>query len=79
VARAAVAARVGTLLVEGDRVVPGRLDLATGAVRPGAADHEGDDLIDDVAEEVLRRGGEVVVVPAERMPVKSGLAATYRF
>jgi hypothetical protein len=80
VGRAVVAGRVGTLLVEDDRVVPGRLDVATGAIRPAEPrNHEGGDLLDDVAEEVLRRGGEVVVVPAERMPTKSGLAATYRF
>src|SRR5262245_34547410 len=80
VARAAVAGRVGTLLVEGDRVVSGRLDLTTGAIQAGpVANGEVGDLLDDVAEEVLRRGGEVVVVPTERMPAKSGLAATYRF
>jgi len=38
-----------------------------------------DDLLDDIGEAVLRRGGEVVVVPAERMPTTSGLAATYRY
>lgn len=80
VARAAVAGRVGTLLVENDRVLSGRLDLSTGAIQTAPLEHpEVGDLIDDVAEEVLRRGGEVVVVPPERMPTKSGVAATYRF
>lgn len=80
VARAAVAGRVGTLLLEADRVLAGRLDVQTGAIVTGSGhNHEGSDLLDDVAEEVLRRGGEVIVVPAEEMPVKSGLAATYRF
>ncbi len=37
------------------------------------------DMLDDLGELVLRKGGEVVIVPAERMPTKSGLAATYRF
>ena len=32
-----------------------------------------------MAEAVLRTGGDVVVVPRERMPTASGLAATYRF
>lgn len=40
---------------------------------------ETDDLIDDVAEAVTLTGGEVVVVPTERMPVGTGLAATYRY
>jgi hypothetical protein len=35
-------------------------------------------VIDDLAEAVLRTGGEVVVVPAARMPTDTGLAATFR-
>ena len=38
-----------------------------------------EDLLDDVAETVLRNGGEVVVVPAESMPSATGLAATHRY
>lgn len=77
---AVVAGRVGTLLVDADRVVPGRLDVQTGAIEPGTlAAPDTDDLIDDLAEAVLRSGGEVVVVPSERMPVQSGAAAIYRY
>jgi hypothetical protein len=36
-------------------------------------------MFDDLAELVLAKGGEIVVVPAERMPTDSGLAAIYRF
>ena len=35
-------------------------------------------MLDDLGERVLRSGGEVVIVPADRMPTRSGLAATYR-
>jgi len=65
--------------VEADRVIPGRMDdtgrveLTTDIVATV------DDLLDDVAEAVLRRKGEVIVVPSARMPSKSGLAATYRY
>jgi hypothetical protein len=38
-----------------------------------------DDLLDDLGERVLATGGEVVVVPTERMPTESGLAAIYRY
>ena len=80
VARAAVAGRVATLLVEADRTLPGRIDAATGAVESGNLSHpETDDMLDDLAEIVLRRQGQVVVVPAERMPSAAGLAATYRY
>lgn len=40
---------------------------------------EADDILDDLAEIVLRRGGEVIVVPGERMPTSTGLAAIFRF
>lgn len=80
VAAAAVAGRIGTLLVEADREIPGRLDPRTGAVAPRALDDpEVDDLIDDLAETVLRARGEVVVVPGERMPGECGLAAILRY
>ena len=79
-ARAAVAGQVATLLLEAARPVPGRMDAATGAVEldgkklPGA-----DDLLDEIGETALRMGGRVVVVPKERMPVDTGVAATYRY
>jgi hypothetical protein len=80
VARTAHAGRVGILLIEADRVLPGRIDPDTGSVRPGdVSDPETNDLLDDLAELVLRRKGSVVVVPRERMPTTTGLAAIYRF
>jgi hypothetical protein len=32
-----------------------------------------------VGEQVLRTGGEVIVVPSERMPSDSGVAAAFRY
>jgi hypothetical protein len=80
VAKAAVAGRVGTLLVEADRIIPGVIDRTSGAIRPGDLEFpQVGDMLDDLAELVLVKGGEVVVVPTERMPTPSGLAAVYRF
>lgn len=80
VALAAMAGRVSTLLVEADREIPGRIDPATGAVvQANVTKPTVDDLLDDVAESVLRTQGQVIIVPAERMPSTTGLAATYRF
>jgi Bacterial archaeo-eukaryotic release factor family 3 len=80
VARAAHDGRVGILLVEADRVIPGWIDAATGGVRRnGAHDPNASDLLDEVAELVLRTKGAVVVVPRDRMPSDTGLAAIYRF
>jgi hypothetical protein len=78
-AQAAAAARIGSLLIEADREIPGRFDPATGKISlDRLADPEVGDILDDLAEAVLRSGGEVVVVPAQRMPTASGLAATFR-
>jgi hypothetical protein len=80
VAKAAVAGRVGTLLVEADRVIPGSLDRTSGSISHGdLASPQVDDMLDDLTELVIAKGGEVVVVPAARMPTASGLAAIYRY
>jgi Bacterial archaeo-eukaryotic release factor family 3 len=80
VAEAAMAGRVATLLIEADRQVPGRMDAATGRIALDDLAHpEVDDLLDNLGELVLKLGGQIVVVPAERMPTPTGLAAIYRF
>lgn len=79
-ARAVVAGRIDTLLLEAGREVPGRMDPVSGEITPGTLDDPGvDDLLDDLGERVLATCGEVVIVPAERMPSRTGLAAIYRF
>lgn len=80
VAEAAVIGRVGTLLIDAERLVPGRIDTRTGKIeRRTFADPEADDLLDDLAETVVRMRGEAIVVPTQRMPSSTGVAAIYRF
>ncbi len=80
VARAAVGGRVATVLIEADREIPGRMDAATGEIEPGDLVHpEVDDVLDDLGMLVVKMGGQVVIVPAERMPTKTGIAAIYRY
>lgn len=80
VAKAAAAGQVATLLIEADRIIPGRFDASDGSVvEARLVDPEVDDLLDDIGERVIATGGEVVVVPAARMPAITGLAAIYRF
>ncbi len=80
VARAAAGGRVATLLIESGREIAGRLDSATGRVEVADLnDPHVDDLLDDLGEMVETMGGAVMVIPAERMPGDSGLAATYRY
>jgi hypothetical protein len=80
VAQAAAAGRVATLLIEADRQIAGRLDGATGRVEMADLSHpQVDDLLDDLGELVGIMGGQVLVVPAEQLPGRTGVAATYRF
>lgn len=80
VATAAVAGRVATLLIEAGRQMAGRLDRATGRLELDDLSHpQVDDLLDDLGEVVGKMGGRVLVIPAEWMPARTGLAATYRY
>src|SRR5690606_25833639 len=79
IAKALVAGRVKTLLVEAEKQVSGHVNAESGAIETGKADTPTDDVLDDLAEMTLAQGGEVIVVPAERMPVDTGAAAIYRF
>jgi hypothetical protein len=80
VARAAALGKVASLLVEADREIGGKLDAATGQIAFAPLDDPRvDDLLDDLAELVLKMGGSVLVIPAEGMPSTTGLAATYRY
>jgi hypothetical protein len=80
VAEAVVAGRVGTLLIEADRIEPGRIDAATGAIETADLEHPTvDDLLDDLIAAGMRTGARVVVVPPERMPTATGVAAIYRY
>ena len=61
-------------------MVSGHIDPASGKVQRGEMGRVGmNDCLDDLAEMVLRMKGTVVVVPRERMPTESGLAAVYRY
>ena len=70
--------RVGTLLVEADRRIPGhmegRMPRYADGDEPGSSD-----LLDDLAERVLRTGGQVLAVPKGSMPSATGLAAVFRY
>lgn len=80
VAKATVSGRVATMLIEARREVPGRIDLATGEITLHDLEHpEVDDLLDDLGMLTLKHGGEVVIVPTERMPSTTGVAAVYRY
>jgi hypothetical protein len=75
-----VAGRVATLQIEAGREIPGRIDAATGDIQLHNLTHpEVDDVLDDLATLAMKMGGQVIIVPAERMPTKTGIAAIYRY
>jgi hypothetical protein len=80
IAQALIAGRVGVLMVEADRQIPGKLDQVSGSIKFLNLDAtDTDDLLDDFAELTLKMGGEVMIVSAEQLPSKSGAAAIYRY
>lgn len=80
VAKAIATGRVETALIEADRQIPGRVDTTTGEIDYDDLAHpEVDDVLDDLAALTLKMGGKVVIVPTERMPTSTGVAAIYRY
>jgi hypothetical protein len=91
IARAAVAGRVATLLIEKDRFEPGWIDRSTGAMSgngelPADLSRTGDraagrteDLFGALAEIVLLHGGGILSLERVAMPTESGVAAIYRY
>lgn len=80
VAKAVVGGRVAALLIEARREIPGRINTVTGDIEfDDLANPEVDDVLDDLGALAWKKGGQVVIVPTERMPTKTGIAAIYRY
>jgi len=80
VAQATVQSRVHQLFLAEGAHLWGQFARESGNVilHPTQQDTH-DDVLDDLAEEVLARGGELLLLPAERMPSVSPLAAILRW
>jgi hypothetical protein len=81
IARAVAQGRAKRLFVESGRRIWGTLDSENGDILPGEPRKNAYDvdLLDELAELTLVRGGEVLVLAAEQMPTATGVAATYRY
>ncbi|AXH99477.1 hypothetical protein DV702_06795 [Sporosarcina sp. PTS2304] len=80
IAQAASEDRISRLILEDGRLYPGKIDVDTGTIQTNHLEDEAvDDVMDDLAEITFKTGGEVVVLPKERMPVESGVAAIFRW
>lgn len=78
-AKAAAVGRVGVLLVDADRAVPGSIDMATGTLHPANGQPCAGDMLDDLAEIGLKTKAMVIVTPSDQMPTQTGLAAIFRY
>ncbi|HEY7119924.1 MAG TPA: hypothetical protein VH475_25270 [Tepidisphaeraceae bacterium] len=79
VAEAAACGRVGTLLVDSDVKIPGILHRDGLIEAATTSNGRADDLLDDLAEMVLKMDGQVFVLPHQQMPTDHGVAAVYRY
>ncbi len=80
VAKASVSGKISTLFIDSDVQVAGRLDRVDGTYTLDDLDNpEIGDLLDDIGEVVLQKGGNVHVVHSARIPSLSGAAAVFRF
>ncbi len=73
--------QVASLLIAEDRHLWGNLDRETGHVQvlKSRRDAASDDLLDDIAELTLLKGGKVTVLPSFQMPNRHLIAAIFRW
>lgn len=80
VSRAVFENRVDVIMLEADRVIPGAIDKETGKLKTKDIKvPKLDNLANDIATMVYKNKGEIVILPKERMPSTTGVAAIYRF
>jgi hypothetical protein len=84
VLKGAASGRVSKLMIASDREIAGRIVGDTGNYILADTGKAGtndlfDDLLDDLGELVDKMGGQVLVMPADQVPGKTGLAATFRY
>jgi len=81
ISRRIVTAEVDTLFVAEEEVLWGIFDPQTGNLRvhENQLDSKDDDILDDLAEWTLRKGGKVVVLPKNKMPQNKSVTAILRW
>lgn len=80
VAKAAFEGRVETLLIEENAHVYGKMDLNSGKIEfMNDLEADNNDILDDLAEMVMLKGGKVLVVSKDKLLSSTGLAAIFRY
>lgn len=77
ISKAALSGRIKTLFLRDNIEIWGQFHRKSGqlTIREKQMNSKDDDLLDDIACEVIRHGGEVVVLPSKDMPTPSPVAA----
>ncbi len=76
IAKAAVESRIKTIMVEQNRVIKGELDDESGEI---LTENEKSDLLESIVSHVMAGGGEIVILPKDKMPSDTGAAAIFRY
>lgn len=80
VIRAISEGKVSKILIESDKIIPGKIDFEKGTIITGELkDPKFGDLLDEIAESVIENRGQVVMLPKEKMPTDTGVAAIFRY
>jgi len=77
ISKAVAQQRVSKLLVASDVSIFGKLHEQSGSliINQSDIDHEDDDLLDDLAQSVLRQGGNVLIAPRDQIPMGRSVLA----
>jgi hypothetical protein len=70
IARAVVQGKVRKLIITDELNIYGKIDRKSGglAIHPFDLDHEDDDILDDLAQIVLSKGGQIVIASRDQTP-----------
>ena len=81
IAEAAAHGQINSLFIAEDQHIWGQLDRESGNITlmNQKGDAHTDDLLDDIAELVLLKGGKVTVLPTSQMPDQLAIAAVLRW
>lgn len=72
--------QVDQLLIEAHKIIFGQINASNRSlILKEGSDSGVDDLLDDLAQLVLKMGGQVLVLPKEKMPTTQGLAGIFRY
>jgi hypothetical protein len=80
IAKEAAEGRVETLIVGGDLELYGHIDSSNGKIDYGDASNlHGEDILNELEEIVVKKGGLLQVIRSGKMPMDKGLAAIFRY